>query len=245
VTIQIRSLQLKARLQSKVRKVLAKTMDKMVSVALDALSTVADAKLQLMAQTYKAELAEAISATPTGLQISLSGVGKDLEVGYPARDMKPDLLASSEAKTGKDGGRYVDVPFEHSTESGRYNGMPAEIKSRVQAAVKRGALRVTKQFAGEVHQQKRYDDRGKTKTVKVERKTSIYSDMFRTSRRIGKKVASSYQTIRRVSSRSPSRSWWHPGFGGIHALKEVEGKLKEKMRELFKIEMTRSGIKTK
>jgi hypothetical protein len=243
VKVKIHS-RLRQRLAGQVRDALATTVTRMVPVVVTALSRVADAKLHRTAKLYKAELPESITATSTGLKIELTGVARDLEIGYPARDMKQEMLSSPKAKTGADGGKYIDVPFRHATneKAVRYQGMPQEIKNRVMAAVK-----TERRSAAEEGRAERNPLRvtGKLPAQSPKHATSIHSDMMRVARQAGSRVSSTYHTIRRLSSKSDAQAWWHPGFSGIRALRDVKSELEQAMKAIFKSEATRRGFKTK
>jgi len=243
VKVKIHS-RLKARLAAKARDALATTFARMVPVAIDALSREADAKLHRTAKLFKAELPDSVTATDTALHIKLTGIAKDLDQGYPARDMKRELLASPNAKTGANGNRYIDVPFRHATDENavRYQGMPNEIKNKVQAAV-----RAERRNADAEDRAMKNPLRviGKLPAESPKHATSIYSDMMRVAKRVGGRVSSAYYTIRRVSKNSDAQAWWHPGFAGIRALKAVETELQKVMQHVFKSELHKRGFKTK
>ena len=137
--------------------------------------------------------------------------------------------------------------------------MPAEIKARVQAAVRaenvsaasegravQNPLRVTGSLPAGVNVQQRFNSKGGTREVTVQHQTSIHSDMIKTSRAIGGgRTSSTYNTIRRISEKSKPQAWWHPGFAGIRALKQVEVELRRKMAQLLKRELGSRGLGTK
>lgn len=256
VTLKIHS-QLRAKISRTAREAAAVTMKKAVKVAIDALSRVADATLHKTAPEFKAMLPESVIATDTALLIELQGIAKDLDKGFPARDMKAEMLASPGAKTGKNGGRYIDVPFKHQVES-RYAGMPSQLKTRVKAVVQKerrdarsegremhNPLRVLGSMPGRTNQQTRFNTKGRATQINVKHKTSIYSDMFRMAKKVGSTVSGSYQTIRRISANSDPQSWFHPGFQGIRALKQVEKELRQALQTMFKAELLRSGLKSR
>lgn len=243
VKVKIHS-RLKTRIAGKVREALSATMARMEPLAIDALSRIADAQLHRTAKLYKAELPEMVTATDTGLKIELQGVTKDLEKGYPARDMKRELLSSPNAKTDANGKKYLDIPFRHATDENatRYQGMPTEIKNQVRAKVnaeKRAAERQDRPERNPLRVT------GKLPATSPKHATSIYSDMMRVAKRAGGKVSSTYHTIRRISSNSDAQAWWHPGFIGIHALQTVEGELKQLMQQIFSSELQKQGLKPK
>lgn len=256
VMLRIHS-RLKARIVGRVREATIATFERAAPHAVEALSRVADAKLESTAALYKEGLRDAVSITTKGLKIELSGITKDLEVGFPARDMKPGLLKSPGAKQGKNG-RYVDIPFRH-----KLSGMPMGVKTAVQAKVRaeraqakqegraeRSPMRVTGRMAGGTNAQQRIQflktSRGNALATSnmlhlVKHKTSIHSNMMRTKQG----TSGRYSTIRRISANSDAQAWWHPGFKGIQALKQVEPELKQMMKQTFKQELARRGAKTK
>lgn len=256
VKLQIHS-RFKARIVGKVRDAAARAMVHTTTFAIDTISRIADAKLHKTAKLYKQALPAAITVSGSTMTIALTGAAKDLETGYPARDMKPAMLASPSAKTAADGGRYADVSFRHATKTTatRFAGMPSEIKARVQASVnaertaaqnegraERNPLRVTGSMPGSVNEQQRYNKKGGTRQVDVQHKTSIYSDMLKTAKAAG---GSTYNTIRRISENSDPQAWYHPGFEGIRALKQAESEIRAKLTQFFKRELRSKGMKTK
>lgn len=238
-TLKIHS-RFKGKLSKKMNDALAATMTAGVPKVVEVLSKVAQSKLHSTSKLYVAGLAEAITATTTMIKIKLEGVTKDLESGYPARDMKPKLLASQGVKTGANGERYADVPFRHAIKAGavRYQSMPPEIKAKVQEAVK--AERVSARWSGR-EERNPLRVTGKLPTQNPKHATSIHSDMIRT--KTGAK--STYQTIRRISSNSDAKSWWHPGFEGIKALRQLKNFPRLVLKSIFNRELVKRGLKPK
>lgn len=231
------------KLERKAKAAMAAAMAQVVPKAIDLIGRIAEGKLHKTASTYKQLLSGAITASSDNLVISMDGVLKGLEQGYSARDMKPELLASANAKTAKDGSRYVDVPFRHAmTENSRYQGMPAEIKARVQSAVR--AERATASSEGrDVRNPLRVT--GSLPATNAKHATSIHSDMIRTSYSVGKQDRASYETVRRVSSKSDPSAWRHPGFRGVHAIRDAKNQILKLVKEFFDREMQRRGLKKK
>lgn len=250
VTLKIRS-QLAARLSAQVRSAAAVAIQKTAVAAVDILSKIADAKLGHSADDFKNALPDAISAEKTSLKIELTGFAKDLNDGFAARDMKPDLLASPGAKTSATGGRYIDIPFKHTLKT-----LPGSIRTSVERQVSKelssaksegrptqSPLRVVGSLPGQVNSQQRFNSKGTTRQVDVKQKTSIYSDMFRVAKN---KASGSYQTIRRISDNSDKQSWWHPGFEGIRALEQAKSELHKRLETFFREELKKSkGMKPK
>lgn len=158
----------------------------------------------------------------------ISRLGLMLEQGASAFDIKEGLLNSPKAKTGKDGGRYITVPFRMATssaiaessvfagimpkliykiakENGSVSGsdLPEEYKMKgVRAEISSTSLPVFK-------------------TEKYEHKNAIYEGV--------KKTESGYSSFRRVSENSEPNSWIHKGFTKrgfmVKALGELSGEL--------------------
>lgn len=58
--------------------------------------------------------------------VQLAAKARWIDDGQSAHDMLDDLLASSKAKTARDGSRYVVVPFEHGPGKGSGSTTPAQ-----------------------------------------------------------------------------------------------------------------------
>lgn len=141
-----------------------------------------------------------------------------IEDGQPARDMKPGLLNSPKAKVGKDGKRWLTVPFRHGSPDAIT--IPPMPKNVYAMANKLGFSRrnnVLKSF----FTGKKYTWKGRLEeTSQGQRshsgnhpgagytwKTGQYSGMVR----MGKGRHTQYMTFRRVSENSDPSSWMHPG----------------------------------
>lgn len=241
-TLKIHS-RFRGKLERKVKSALAAAMSRGVPRAVELLGRAAESKLHRTAQTYKRLLAGAVTSTEDSLTIEMTGALEGLEKGYPPRDMKPALLASANAKTSEDGGRYVDVPFRHGlTGNSRFQGMPTEIKDRVQAVVRNERSKAAAQGRDERNPLR---VTGKLPATNSKHATSIHSNMIRTAYSVGKSNRASYETVRRVSSKSDSQSWRHPGFAGVHALRQAKTQILTVVREFFQKEMLRRGLKAK
>jgi len=132
-----------------------------------------------------------------------------LEDGASEFDIKDGFKKSSKKKQKKDGGWYLTVPFRHATseavaESMTFqNKMPKEIEKLVKITDK--PLKLTDLPEG--YREKR------TSRVGYQHKAAIYEGLHR------KDISSTenenrggYFTFRRVSDKSESDSWQHPGF---------------------------------
>lgn len=149
-----------------------------------------------------------------------SQVAVDLEYGKGPFDMKPMLLAGRKAKAGKNGKRYVTVPFRHGVPGGTKNSvfrsMPADVYAEARK-LKKGKMLPATALA---------NHRAMPHVIALDRKTgevlrdpivykhkdSIYAGMKRTEHKYETATQSKYMTFRRVSENSDPQSWWHPGY---------------------------------
>jgi hypothetical protein len=158
----------------------------------------------------------------TGEVFTTSPHGKIIEDGQPARDMKPKLLASPKAKVGKDGKKFITVPFRHGTPNTvGLPAMPAHIYaqaknlgfSRRNSMLKRVWTGKTYEWGGRLGKSadgqrshiapsQRVNSEGQGYT----HRTGIYSGMVR----MGQKNHAQYMTFRRLSENSDPRSWQYP-----------------------------------
>jgi hypothetical protein len=164
---------------------------------------------------------------PGSFAITLVGkVPNMMEKGTGPFDMKPGLLGSKNAKQGKNGGTYIDVPFRH--------GLPGSTTlppmSRGAATNMAAAVRQVRKVVGNINSTS-IQTRGRTQGTGT-RKVGIYDQMTRIPKDTGKAIGAQYRTFRRVSSNSSKQAWMHPGFQGIHAF---EGAMKDVMRDMPKI----------
>lgn len=160
----------------------------------------------------------------TGEITTTSPHGALIEKGQPPRDMKEAMLSSPKAKIGKDGKRYITVPFRHGTPGavGMGTPMPAHIYAQAKMLTysrRNGVLSAfssgqTYSWGGRlgassegqrshIAPSDRVNDQGQGYT----HRTGIYSGMVR----MGKPGQSQYLTFRRMSDNSDPRSWYFPG----------------------------------
>lgn len=59
-----------------------------------------------------------------------------IEDGMPAHDMLEDLLKSPKAKTSKDGGKYIVIPFKHNKGPTQQTPMQASLLSKIKSVMK-------------------------------------------------------------------------------------------------------------
>lgn len=165
--------------------------------------------------------------------ISLIGeMPNAIESGMPSFDMKasrPGWLGGSKAKVGKDGKKYVTVPFRHSTGSTArldYSGKAAamDLKKELKKTVRAYGLdRMKRASTGAVIP-------GAVKRVPKDPDvhrylhglTKIQKPMAGFTKSGMQRGSSQLMTWRRISENSPSDAWIHPGFQARNLLREVQ-----------------------
>jgi hypothetical protein len=150
----------------------------------------------------------------TGEVFTTSPHGSIIEDGQKPRDMKIKMLMGGKAKIGKNGKRYITVPFRHGTPGA--TTMPSMPKAVHNEAKKLDYSRRNGELSS-----KKYTWGGRLKGDVGERKTHVdphpgagytwkatqYSGMVR----VGQQGHSQYFTFRRLSENSDPKSWMHPG----------------------------------
>lgn len=177
----------------------------------------------------------------TGEIVSTSSHGRSIEEGIKPYDMKIGLLSSPKAKTSKQGGKYLTVPFRHGTP--QTTALPAMPQSVYNQAKNLGYSRRNNFLVSFVTGRK-YSWGGKLpKTSEGQRshntphrgagytwKTGMYSGMVKT----GRNKHSQYLTFRRVSSNSDPASWQHPGVQPRHIREAVIENTREEVLQLIR-----------
>lgn len=147
----------------------------------------------------------------TGEVTSLSKHGRIIEEGIKPFDMKTTHLNGAKTKTGKDGSRYVTVPFRHSTpgNSVAANAMPEQVYQNAKTLAtsrKNGVIRSW-------YDKNQYSWGGRLPSSKGGQRekphwsTGRYTGMVK----MGLSGHSQYLTFRRISENSPPEAWLHPG----------------------------------
>lgn len=153
---------------------------------------------------------------------------KMIEEGASPFDIKQGLLKSPKVKIGKNGGRYITVPFRHGVpttigDSDVFNNkMPEKvhdvIKSKAPSIPTSGGgsrtaglklSEIPTEYQTPAKRAEIKDDDGKTLFKEYEHKTSIYQGM--TKQQDGVTGQNTYQSFRRVSDNSDPDSWIHGG----------------------------------
>lgn len=177
----------------------------------------------------------------TGEVFSTSPHSSIVEDGIKAYDMKPGLLSSPKAKTNKEGGKYITVPYRHGTPGTvGMQSMPKSVyklASQLGFSRRNGAIRAF--FTG-----RRYVWDGKLSENPTGQrshfgshpgagytwKTGQFSGMVK----MGQKGHSQYLTFRRVSENSDPRSWQHPGVKPRPIREAVVENTREEVLELIR-----------
>lgn len=126
-----------------------------------------------------------------------------LEQGFSSFDMKVGFSKSDKKITKKNGGWYLTIPIRHSTPGSFMYGkaMPKDIYG------------VAKQLdnGGKISQ----PGLGDKSWTGYQRKHKTYDGLTRIIKSYQNTKQSQYFTFRRVSDKSDTNSWMHPGFSGV------------------------------
>lgn len=167
--------------------------------------------------------------------ISLIGeMANNFEFGMSSFDMKnvrPGWLGGKRAKIGKDGKRYITIPFRHSTGSSprlAYTGKAAmaNLKTELFKTVKAYGLdRMVRAASGQVME---------GAVGKVPGRADVHQYLkgltkIQKANKGGKSGSSTLITWRRMSESSAEDSWVHPGLDAANILPEVERYIDEEM----------------
>lgn len=148
-----------------------------------------------------------------------------LEQGFPAFDMKTGFAGSSKRIATKGGGWLLRIPMRHSTPGAFLHGrpMPPDIYAAARRLPHWGSLRVS---GGE-----------QTSWTGYQHRSNIYDRLTRVQHNYGSRTQSTYMTWRTVSNNSDPKSWWHPGFVGVHIAESLESFAKTTFQRVLNINM--------
>lgn len=165
---------------------------------------------------------------PTGLDPNA------LELGSGPWDMKPKLLK---------GAAYKDINIRHGhpeSKGGHFKPIPKDIFAGMIANIKQAGGKRSGGVAGVMGpplERVGGPPQGKPAGPNTH-KTSIYSGMLKMGAQYEKAKGTQYVTIRRVSAKSDSKSWIHPGWKPMLLFDRVqpalEKELKKRSAELVK-----------
>lgn len=141
-----------------------------------------------------------------------------IEDGIKPFDMKSKMLQSNKAKIGKDGKRFITVPFRHGTPgASTMPAMPSAVHSQAKSLGYSRRNNIIKAFfTGRKYTwngRLKADPQGQRSHVAPHSgagytwKTGQFSGMVK----MGKGNHTQYLTFRRVSENSDPQSWHHPG----------------------------------
>ena len=153
-----------------------------------------------------------------------------VERGIPAHDMKTTHLNGPRVQRGKDGSRYITVPFRHQTPGNNVLGsaMPQQVYEQAkQLAVSRRANGL------QTHWGERLGEEHGGEREKGHWTTGRYTGMVK----MGDSGHTSYMTFRRLSENSLPEAWRHPGV----APRPVTKALQEKAEPMV-IDLIRTGF---
>lgn len=163
-----------------------------------------------------------------------------IERGAAAFDMKAKLL--SRGKVSKSGSVYVDVPLRHKPgslpQAMRTAGRRAARASGGVGQVRLPAVTEGRSFTRQLNRGPIAQAVGfPPRRQEVKHKRGVRDDLIRTASRARGGVSVRYTTVRRISSRSASTSWWHPGFKARHVLDEVLPKARREIARIIRDEI--------
>jgi hypothetical protein len=154
----------------------------------------------------------------TGEIFSTSGHGNLIEEGFEPFDQKEGLLGSPKAKTGKNGSRYITVPFRHGVPgTNTMQAMPKHIYEQA----KNLTYSRRNNFLVAFFTRRKYSWGGRLPSSSEDQRThhaphpgagyTWSTGRFSGMVKMGKPKHTQYLTFRRVSTNSDPRSWQHPG----------------------------------
>jgi len=146
---------------------------------------------------------------------------KSLEEGSGAYDMKEGFLASSKASTGKDGKKYMSIPFRWATPTAVAdslvfsNKMPEAVYKEAKKLDNRQSLvmgntSLPEQYKSIKTRPEIQDSEGKKRFEQYTHKSSIYEGIQKITDNVTGQ--SRYMSFRRVSEKSSPEAFIHPGF---------------------------------
>lgn len=153
-----------------------------------------------------------------------------IEDGSPPYDLKEGLLNSPKAKSKKDGGKYITVPFRLAapTSIGESEVFSGKIPEEIHATLKEkeaniaieGGMRTEGLKESEMPDKYKAPTTRKTISIpkskafeEYKRKTSLFTGATRIEDAVTGQ--SRVVSFRRVSDKSDPDSWTHPGFSGL------------------------------
>lgn len=235
-------------ISAKAEAALDEALDVVGKYAMERISFHAGTKLHTSHLDYQHGLQDARSYIKTPGMLTITLVGKlpnMLEKGFTAFDIKVGLLGSSKVKTGKNGSRYIDVPFRWGKPgTTTMQAMSKSTSSAIDAQL-RAAATSTAGVAGRVRTKARTP--GAMHLVgggqgRIRNRAGVQDQMTRITAPYQKTVQSQYRTFRRVSLASRAKSWIHPGHIGINAFAAAKQDIQRDIPRIVHDFLKRAGV---
>lgn len=142
-----------------------------------------------------------------------------IEEGYSSFDMKMGF-ANSPKKKETPMGWYLTIPFRHMTASKIYPTMPKNVFK--EAKKLSTGDRLTEALVRDLGY------KPETSWAGYEWKNSMYDSLTRIVKEYSSgKTHGHYTTFRRVSNKTDTNAWMHPGYQGLKALDRVAPKVED------------------
>lgn len=170
-------------------------------------------------------------------EIWLDKEAEHLEDGYQRFDMKPGILKGPKAKVSKKGVRYNTIPFKQASPGAATNLREQLMGEQMKQALKSGISRLTRQKTDLNKIQKGADGKPLRGNVgKISKNPIIHphlQGLTRYQKQYGGATQAQSMTFRTVTSKSDPASWWHPGYDGVHAFREMEKYVNDEFNRLI------------
>ena len=206
-------------------------------------------------QRYVANLKVIDSGRMSGavvLDYSKDKLIKMLEEGATAFDLKKFLLASPKAKQKKNGGgKYITVPFSIGSPSANSDNFSTILPSQVYTILKNQAVMPTTSRSQGLVADQLPDQFQKKQTragfssiptsklfEEYQHKNSIYEGVYKKKDTVTGQ--NSYGSFRRVSDKSDSNSWIHPGIDQGNLAEKAYGQFETKLQVILEDSMSDS-----
>jgi hypothetical protein len=243
---------LAGQIKAAIQRALVEARPQIATLAIDRLTREADRTLSgRAAAEYKRALQdpESVEITETNITLRLtSPFARALENGFSAFDIKVAMLSKAK-KRSKDGTPYADVSFRHAEDqdAASMRGLPADVKNRIAAAVRKKQTALKKQGVDPATAMMT-TTRLAGKTPGRERsahKQGLHDNLARIPKLSGQTITGEYRTFRRISQKSDPAAWWHPGFHGVKLFEKAARDLEPQFKRIIKDSLLAQGFKVK
>lgn len=182
----------------------------------------------------------------TGEVTSLSSHANIVEEGIRPFDMKATHLSGPKVKFAKDGTRYVTIPFRHNTPGSNVsaNAMPQQVYQRAMGlAISRRNNLLQYWYTGNKYS---WGDRLSSQNGGPKEKPHWSTGRYTGMVKMSGKPQTTYLTFRRISEKSDSRAWRHPGVRPRPVTEAVEENVRQQVLDLirvgFEVDIARLGF---